>query len=422
MINRNMMRNAIRGLAVFAVLGLTSSSCEKGQTESTTARDLMLTSTEMQKAGQDNAFAFALFKLATADLDAADNALLSPLSLSMALAMTANGAVGDTKAAIYEALSFNGFEEEQINAYYQKLIADLPQLDPKTTLDIANSIWYRQGLSVLPAFLGTNTTFYDAEVTSLDFADPGAVGRINQWASDHTNGKIPTVIDRIPEETIMYLLNAVYFKGNWSERFEVDKTSKRDFTRAGGVVVQTDFMHANDNYKVYRSEDIDAIELPYGDGKYSMVVVKSNQGQQPAQVLDALTSDGRWAELSDNLYPAKTQLWLPKFKYSYERNLNDDLSTLGMGLAFTDQADFTGLEPSGKATISSVKQNAFIEVNEAGTEAAAVTVVEVGVTSMPMIFTFDANQPFLYLIRETSTGLILFIGQVNDPTSEQTKG
>lgn len=416
------MQHFITFTAMIAFMALTASSCDEEEPQQDSTVTLTLTAAEKEKVGQDNLFAFELFKQSAADLGANENGLLSPVSLTTALAMASNGARGTTREAIYETLRFGDFDALAINEYYQKLIRDLPKLDFKTSLDIANSIWYKQDFSVAPDFLKVNSQYYHAQVEALDFADPAAPDRINAWVKANTHDKIPSIIDQISQDMVMYLINAIYFKGDWAQQFDKSKTTERNFIREGNSVLETDFMHINENFGVYRGDEVEAVELPYGDNKYSMVIVKSSRGLSPAQVLDKLTGGTTWNDLTANLRSVKTNLWLPKFKFSFERQLKDDLTALGMGLAFSDRADFTGIQEQGNLTISEVKQKAFIEVNEEGTEAAAATSVGITVTSMPQIYEFDVNHPFLFIIREVSSGLILFVGQVNDPSVEHTEG
>lgn len=416
------MKNVMKYGACALAMILSASSCEKESGETRVARDLELTPDEQQLVRQGNAVAFELFKQASSELGTHDNIMLSPISLSTALAMTANGANGATKSAMYKALGLEGMDEQTVNAYYEKLIAGLPYVDPTATLDIANSIWYRRGFSVLPAFLETNREQYKASVEALDFDDPAAPDRINSWVDQHTHGKIPAIVEHIPGNMVMYLINAVYFKGMWKQPFDPAQTAPRDFNLPDKNILTTDFMRLDASFPMYQGQIADAIELAYGEGQYSMVVLKPKNGHTPADVIDHLAAHGAWNQWTDGLRAGKANLHLPKFKFSYDRTLNSDLIAQGMGVAFTDQADFTGINPDGGLFISEVKQKTFVEVNEEGTEAAAATSVGVGVTSVPIVTQFDVNSPFLFVIRESKSGLVLFIGQVNDPSTEDTEG
>ncbi|MFC7522511.1 serpin family protein [Parapedobacter sp. GCM10030251] len=419
MMNRRINFGAL--LWVIAISGF--ASCDKAASEKLgPGKDLILTAAEQQKADNDNRFAFEIFRTATTDLKANENALLSPLSVGMALAMTNNGAAGETRKAIESTLKFDGLDTETINAYYQKLMTDLPALDPRTTLEIANSIWYRQGFHVLPDFLNANHTFYKADVSALDFADSGAPDVINNWVSEKTKKKIPTIIDgSIPDDMVMYLINAVYFNGAWEQRFDKADTKKGVFQLPDGSTLQTDFMHLKHTFKVAATNDLEAIELPYGNKKYSMVVLKPRETVSTAQLAEKLADKDTWASVIRALNTTETQLALPKFTFSYENKLNDELAVMGMEVAFSNSADFSGINEIGELKIDEVKHKSFIEVNEEGTEAAAVTSVGIILTSLPQTYAFTVDRPFLFAIREMNTGLILFIGQVNDPSVAQTQ-
>lgn len=421
----NMNRLARYGILLVGVAALGFTACEKTNPDPRApGKDLVLTEEEQEKVATDNRFAFELFRTATANLGPRDNALLSPLSVGMALTMTNNGAAGETRDAIAKVLMADGFDAVTINTYYQKLIVDLPQLDPRTKLDVANSIWYREGFEVLPDFLDVNRTFYRAEVAALDFADAGAAEIINDWVSRETNDKIPTIIDgNVPGNMMMYLINAVYFKGSWEQRFDKGATEDGEFTRADGTTLQTDFMQVEHTFNIAATETAEAVELPYGDKKYSMVVLKPREGRSLADVAEALGDPAAWRSLTASLALRTTQLSLPKFKFSYENMLNGELTDMGMGIAFNPQmADFSGIS-TDPLVISEVKHKSFIEVNEEGTEAAAVTSVGAVVTSVgPEVYALRVDRPFLFAIREMGTGLILFLGQVNDPSVVDTKG
>lgn len=414
------MKLLIRYLPLFILLPLLS--CEKyyETTGPDTGKDLMLTAEEQQKAAADNRFTLDLFREATAGIPGDQNALLSPLSASLVLAMTSNGARGETLEAMHRALRFEGFSPEMVNSYHQKLLANLPLLDPKTQLDIANSIWYRQGFSVLPAFLDINNKHYQATVEALDFAQPDALDRINGWVDAKTKGKIPEIIDQIPANAVMYLINAIYFKGDWEQKFDKSKTRKMHFHCASGKKLETDFMNVGHTFPVLRNQHVTGIELPYGNRKYSMVILLPADGTTPQDLIEALNQESGWETWASQFDTIKTNLWMPKFKFSYENKLNDELTQLGMSVAFNrQQADFTGINAGGNLFIDEVKHKSFIEVNEKGTEAAAVTSVGIVLTSAPQVYSLTVDRPFLFLIRGMSTGLILFMGQVNDPSAEE---
>jgi len=405
---------AFFNLTLFATLLIGPMACEDVvPVTSEELTTLNLTPEEEKKVRLDNDFTLALFNQAVSEMREGDNMLLSPISANMVLSMLSNGAAGTTQDSLHRALAFGDFSQIQVNQYYHKLLSSLPRLDSATTLDIANSIWYRNDFNALPAFLETNRQYYQAEVSALDFASPAAKGTINRWVSDHTQGKIPEIIDQISAEKMMYLINAIYFKGIWQEPFDAGRTNKLPFSIPGGKSVEADFMNAERSFHVLSGDQLQGIELPYGNGQFSMVILMPRESSV-VQFVRTLTAD-RIGEIYSGFAKRRTNLFLPKFQFAYENTLNDELSRLGMGIAFTDQADFSGLAKES-LLVDQVKQKTFIEVNEEGTEAAAVTSVGVSVTSMPIVETLRFDQPFVFLIRENNCGLVLFTGIMNDPT------
>lgn len=400
---------------LFFSLIIVIASCKKNSIKPiVTGKNLVLSALEQQKVTADNVFTLKLFKNLSVNNTEGANLFASPLSVSFALGMTSNGANGQTLDAIKNTLNFNGLTQEQVNSYYNNLVTNLPQLDPNTMLKIANSIWYRQEFSVLPGFLQINTASFHAKVQALDFADPATVTQINNWVSDQTNGKIPTIVDAIPAEAVMYLINAIYFKSSWKEKFDPKNTTKRSFNLAGGGTVQADFMDNTMSVNVFNSENVTVAELPYSNDKYSMVIAMPQSGTVGDMV--AGIDSAKWQLWMNSLVKTKADVQLPRFRYSYEATLNDALTQLGMGIAFTKQADFSKINATASLLITKVKHKAFVEVNEDGTTAAAVTSVEIGVTSAPQVQTITFNHPFFFAIREMKSGLIVFAGTVNDPT------
>jgi len=408
-------------VAVIAPLLAACAGVEPHVTPITTLpRDL--TAAESQIIQSDNAFTFALLRGTLAREPAEANVFVSPLSVAMALGMTYNGANGATATAFEQTLQVAGLTRDEINTSYRNLIDLLRGLDPTVTFRIANSIWYRQDYVFDPAFLQTNRTYFDAEVQGLDFADPGAAGTINRWVSDATGGRIPTIVNPpIPADMIMYLINAIYFKGSWTHRFDPARTSPQPFHRADGSVVQAPLMTHGTEVPVRLAGDAEVavLDLPYGGGAYSMTVVLPDAGVALDTVVAHLTQ-ARWDGWIAALDSTEMPIYLPKFTLSYDLEAMDPvLKALGLGQAYCDAAglppDFTRMDPSGRACISFVRHKTFVAVDEEGTEAAAVTSVGVGVTSVPQVFRVD--RPFLFAIRERLSGTILFIGRIMDPTA-----
>jgi len=390
-------------------------SCKKSGTVSPNNKgmNLVLTSLDQQKVTADNAFTLNLFKnLDSANIGGA-NLFVSPLSVSFALGMTSNGAAGQTLTAFQNTLNFAGLTQAQANDYYNNLITNLPQLDPNTTLDIANSIWYRQGFNVLPQFLQTDSTYFHAKIESLDFTNPASVNTINSWVNDNTGGKIPTIISQIPGNAVMYLVNAIYFKSTWKESFDVNATKALSFYLADNNTVQASFMTGKIDFNYYNDNTVSVYELPYSNNKFSMVIILPAQGTSVNQLATGL-NQAQWQTWMAGLKPVNNTITLPKFKFSYNDTLNNALTDLGLGIAFSDNANFSLINNGVPLKISQVVHKAFVETDESGTTAAAATsvgIVALVATASPPVI----NHPFIFAIREMSSGLILFAGTVNNP-------
>jgi serpin B len=361
------------------------------------------------RVDQDNGFALDLLKK-TMDISQKDNVLVSPISVSIALGMALNGAVGTTRTEMETALQLSGLSEENINQYYKILIQCLPRADTTTVLRLANAIWYKEGFLVKDAFLDTNVRYFNAKVKSLDFTQDWAVDTINNWCAWKTNGLIPKVIDAIPDLARMYLVNAVYFKGKWTQPFDVKDTYATTFTRESGVQGEVNMMSKLDTVPYASDDYAQYIELPYGTGVFTMTLVLPVVGKTTREVLDHLTVSGLNA-LSDNLQERVVDFRLPRFKVSCDYELSDQLKAMGIKQAFEDTADFSDISDDD-LYISSVVHKTYAEVTEKGTEAAAVTSVEISNTSIPDYPVFIANRPFLFFIREKGTGVILFAGRM----------
>lgn len=378
--------------------------------------EIELTEKSAQLVEANNEFGLELFqKVYNAEIEY-ENVMVSPLSVSLALAMTYNGAKGETKIAMEETLKLYGLTPDEINTSYQTLIEALKSLDKKVILEIANAIFYRDDFSVEPDFVSINQNFYDAEVSSLNFDSPGALKTINGWVAEKTHDKIETILKQITPDNVMFLLNAIYFKGIWQSEFEKKNTEKKNFFLENGSTIQTDFMHQENSVLYDETELFQAVQLPYGQGNFSMSVFLPQANKSLHDVTENLTNEN-WKLWMENFSERNVSIQLPRFNYKYEIKLNDILSAMGMEIAFTGGADFTGINKNGKLYIDYVKHKSFIEVNEEGTEAAAVTVVAVnrlsagGGGSIP----FNVNRPFLFAISEKSTGAILFVGTVKNP-------
>ena len=402
---------------------LCSSSCEKRSIDVDTSKLPDPVKIELRSIAEksimqsDQNFAFDIFSNVFNEEanDEDNNFMISPFSLSMALAMTWNGAGGTTKEAMRNTLKLGDYSDDEVNGYYKKLKEALLKTDPTTKLSIANSIWTNQLVPIKPAFIKTNQDFFDATIESVNFVDPLTVGLINKWASDNTNNLVKKVLDKTDPQDLMYLLNAIYFKGIWSSKFDPKNTTSQDFTYENGVTKKVDMMHLTADFRYSEDELMQIVELPYGNKAFSMFVLLPKNGKQLKDLNAALTTQDYWKTLIAGFSKAEVFLTLPKFKTEYSKKLNDALTNMGMGVAFTDGADFSGMSDA-PAKISFVKQDTYISTDEVGTEAAAVTTVGVVFTSIGISdkVVFNANHPFIYIIRENSTGAILFMGTVKN--------
>ena len=406
--------------ALILAVGLFCWRCSEGPT-SPAPNPYGLTSAEKELIESDNRFGLQLFQTIN-DTGGDGNIFISPLSVSMALGMTLNGADGDTRQAMEQTLELSGLTPEQINASYRRLIDLMVQLDPTVELGLANSIWHRQdGRQPLAAFLEACQQSFDAQVTGLDFGDAGAADIINAWVREHTGGRIEQIVQSpISSDVIMFLINAVFFKGAWTYRFDPDRTEDGSFFLADGSTVPCRMMTQRGRFRHYDHQDFRILDLPYGDGAFRMTIFLPRPGGDLDSLLSGIDPsqfDGQqirtWLGYlrSDSL-----DIYLPKFTIKYELELKEVLSALGMEIAFTPQADFSNMFAGGGVWIDKVKHKTFIEVDEEGTTAAAVTSVVMidGVDDSQ----FHLDRPFAFVIWEAETGAILFIGKVMDPTAE----
>lgn len=366
-----------------------------------------------EKVKTDNQFALDLFKT-TYESVIETNVFVSPLSVSMALNMTLNGATGETEREMLEALRASDYSIDQINEYSQSLRKALLEVDPSTELKIANSIWYDKGLPVKDDFIAVNKDSYNAEVNAIDFLSPDAATQINSWCVKQTNGKINEIIEKV--SGVMYLVNAIYFKGIWVSKFDKGDTRKEDFYQVDGQKKQVDMMRQSDNFNYCSDENCGYLELPYGNNAYSMILMLPHDGKTTDDIVRHLDNDS-W-QVTNRMSGHEVNIRLPRFKTECRYKMHDDiLPAMGMIVPFTDMADFSGI--SGvPLLISEVIHKTFVEVNEEGTEAAAVTSVGMDLTSpgviTPIIIDYFVNKPFLFAIRENSTGVILFFGKIGE--------
>lgn len=400
---------------VIAILSWQCSKCPTKEKESKPSLDL--TSAEKSLLQSDNKFGLKLFQEVVKQ-EKDKNVFISPLSVSMALGMTYNGANGSTQEAMQKTMELSGLTLQEVNESYQHLIGLLSGLDPQVQFQIANSIWYRQGWTFEEEFINLNKTYFDAEVSGLDFGDQSAAGIINDWVSENTNGKIISIVDPpIDPEMVMFLIDAVYFKGEWTYQFNKETTREWPFLLLNNQTKSCQMMGQKSEYPYMANEDFQAVSLPYGKGDYSMIIFLPKLGKDIDSLIVDLSQENLDLWLS-GLKNDSGKVCLPKFTMEYELKLNDALIALGMGSAFDPvQADFTKMHQEGGLFISDVKHKTHLEVSEEGTVATGVTSIGIAMSIEPPqhIFEFLADRPFLFVIRENRSGTILFIGKIVEP-------
>ena len=370
----------------------------------------------------DDAFAQSQMRLAvdlfqSSVLESKDeNVLISPLSIQLALAMTANGADGDTKAEM-EALLGGEITLEDLNEYLYSYVNNLPSAE-KYKLQIANSIWFRDDegrLQVEKDFLQKNADYYGAQAFKAAFDDQ-TLKDINNWVKDHTDGMIDSILDQIDEDAVMYLINALVFDAEWQHVYDKSDVYKGKFTNIGGTEKQVDMMHSEETVYL-QDENAIGFMKPYSGSKYNFAVLLPNEGVDIYEYIAGLTGESLMETLSTPQL-GMVMATLPKFSYEYELTMNDVLKELGMPSAFIgDTADFSKMAHSsrGNIYIGDVLHKTFISVDELGTKAGAVTKVQMNDESAPMSeWVVTLNRPFVYMIIDNETNLPVFIGTVMD--------
>jgi serpin B len=359
---------------------------------------------------QTSEFAFDFLKKHNSEEKADKNYFVSPLSLHVALGMLLNGADGKTKEEIQKGLHLSS-DLTANNNIYKSLIENLPNSDPKVTNTIANSVWYRNSFTVEKSFLDVLKTSFNATVSAEDFNNTATLGKINTWASDNTNGKIKKVIEKIDPAQVMFLMNALYFKGDWKIPFKVENTRDENFVGTTGTK-PVKMMSMLENVKYTKRTGYQALELAYGDGNYVMTILLPDEKTPVSNVINIM-SRTEWKSLNTALAEQKVIVGLPKFTLEYETNLNKVLENMGMPTMFSNAADLSKIAaPAGKIKVDFVKQNTFVAIDEKGTEAAAVTTIDIKLTSAPILPEVICNRPFAFLISEKQSNTILFVGKI----------
>ncbi len=399
------------------IILLLITACTPKEPSENIAKPIALENGMDTRIDEENAFAFSFLQESLLHSDD-DNLFISPLSVSIAMGMTWNGANGETKTQIKEALKHQGLSDDQINRYYQIILNNLPNLDKKTKLYIANSIWYKKDFPIIQQFLDKNSTYFNAKVQGLDFSKPESVDIINNWCAQKTNNLIKKPLDKIADNSIAFLINAIYFKGLWKNKFNPKDTHDATFFAEDNSTSTVDMMRQTDSFDYAEDDDAQYIDLPYGNGAFSMLIVLPKQGKKIKDIVPNMTAT-KWNNIIASLNKQSITIFLPRFKIGNKLELKPVLEGLGITNAFSpDDADFSGISTQAKLFVQRVIHQTYCEVNEEGTEAAAVTIVDIGITSAPIVKEFVANKPFIFIVREKSTGIIVFTGKIGKLSKE----
>ena len=407
-------------LLLIMIFMCTGYSCQQEEISDNENKIIRLDTKSAQLIEADNTFGLEIFQKIRKESDK-ENLMISPLSISVALAMAYNGAANDTKTEMEKAMKLNGLTAEQINNSYQNLIEALQSLDEDVVFEIANAIFYADGFTVKPGFLDINQTVYDAEVKKLNFGLTSSVDEINGWVAEKTHDKITKIIEMLNPLDRMVLLNAIYFNGIWKNKFDEEGTHLLPFTPSDGTSLEVPMMRKEEKLQYSANSLFQAVKMPYGKGQYNMVVFLPADGKNSQDVIDAF-SGSKW-ESWMNGFETKDHVvvTMPRFKFAFEIGLIKVLEQMGMVKAFQPEtADFSKITEED-LYISSVIHKSFIDVNENGTEAAAVTAIVFATTSAgnePPKTYFTVNKPFVFAITENDTDAILFLGEVNRPEYE----
>ncbi len=365
---------------------------------------------EQKVTDANTEFSFKIFKEMMKEDK--ENLFISPFSISTAMSMLYNGADTDTKLKMAETLEFNDFDIGYLNENYKNLIESLENVDDKLNVSISNSIWSADRFSPKKEFLDVNKEYYLSEIYSRDFSNPAVKDEINKWISDSTKGKIDKMIEQIDPSTVMFIINAVYFKGDWTVKFDEKKTVKGNFTSKNGEIKSIDMMNnTSDTYGYFENEDVKGVRLGYGRDKVAFYMFMDKKSENADKMIINMTGN-TLNQYIKQFYKKEVNVTMPKFKIEEEKKeLNDVFKNMGLEIIFSGNADFTKI--SDGICVNKIEHKAVIEVNEQGSEAAGVTVIDIKETAANKE-EFTANKPFLFMIRDDRSGKILFMGKLDN--------
>ncbi len=378
------------------------------------AKPIDLTEQQQKKANSDNDFGFKMFR-EISKLQG-DDIFFSPFILNMAMGLLYNGASGDTYQEMDEILNMAALPEEGFNAYYRTISQKLPEIDPTTEIAIANAIWYRDDIQPKEDFIETGKKYFDADVQALDFNNAKSAGIINEWCKSRTGGKIKNLRPVLYPDDRIILTNAIYFKSQWQKekKFDKKKTKPDDFIKSDQTKSRVNMMEQITYLSYYVDPYLQCVEMPYGNKAFSMVAILPPENEDMDQLIEYL-SDVKWDQIVNGMKSQRVWLKMPRFRLECELTLSQSLRNRGMGSILN--GNFTNIADTD-LFLSGIIQKTFVEVNEEGTEAGAAVASMIagsigGLPEEPI--PFFANRPFLFMIRERSTGVILFIGRIDDP-------
>jgi serpin B len=367
----------------------------------------------------NNKFSMNFLKTVNEGNQSGNSFVFSPLSITYVLGMVNDGSTGTTEKELEETLGFHSGGIKAVNEYCKNLIENLPKADKNVTLDIANAIFLNKRYSLKEQFRQDMKRYYDAQAEALDFGSPETLKHINGWCKEKTNGMIPSIIENVDEKMVSYLLNAIYFKADWAAKFDPKNTRNETFTTERGGK-EMPMMHQDVYISYLKNETFSAVRIPYGNQMWSMTVMLPEEGKTTDDVINLLAQDD-WKEFDNSLYqPYEVNLSLPRFETSSSTDdMAGGLISLLKKMGIRKVFDKENMEIVNIANtplyIGMMRQKAAIKVNEKGSEAAAVTVAGMANTAVEEFpkADFHANRPFVYVISEASSGVILFVGKFN---------
>lgn len=412
----NLKKNLATLMLISLLLLVTGCGKESDSVSLNSSNDVEFGKKDYKKiASQNNELGFKL--LAEANEDGNGNVFISPISLYMALSMLYNGAEGKTKEEIAKVLHVEGMDVNELNRANASLRSKLQNDSTQIQLNVANSIWINDNFHFRSAFAKNNSNYFNAKIEEIDMNDQDSPKRINDWGKKSTNGKIDKIVDEpLNRDVVAMLINAIYFKGDWTYPFDKEQTQKQSFYLKDGTTKDVPLMVLNEKLAYFEHEKFQAVSLPYGDETLSMKVLLPKENSS-LQELEGMFTMDNWKQWNSALHKKNGTILLPTFQLEYEALLNDILVNLGMATAFAHNANFSKMiEEMNSLAISEVKQKTFIDVNEEGTEAAAITSVAIAETSAPAdSFYMKVNRPFVIVITDNQTDTILFMGSIANP-------